>query len=158
MAQELGRSALLDSSPLLLWLAGKTDSRIITRFKHLAMFQIDDYELLDRLLRDFSAIGTTPHVLTEVSNHAQHLKGPMGEALFKTFRAFTANAQERFVSSPVLSRREEFERFGLTDCALAEAGDEITVITTDFRLTGHLQAHGKHVINLNHLRQSRLLP
>lgn len=151
------RSVLLDSSPLLLWLAGRTDPRIISRFKHLAMFQLDDYELLDRVLQGFRFIVTTPHVLTEVSNHAQHLKGPSGEALIEALAEFASSAPERFTLSSSLGRREEFKRFGLTDCDLWDASSEVTLLTTDFRLAGYLEAEGKRVINLNHLRQSRLL-
>jgi len=121
------------------------------------MFQIDDYELLDRFLRDFHAIAMTPHVLTEVSNHAQHLKGSLGEALFESFARFSADSTERFTPASVLSRGDEFKHFGMTDWALAEAADEVTIITTDFRLAGYLQTEGKEVVNLNHLRQLRLL-
>lgn len=157
-AEPTARVALLDSSPLLLWLAGRTEPRIISRFKHLAMFQIDDFELLDKLLQSYLSIATTPHVLTEVSNHAHHLKGSLGVALIQELAEFANKADERFAPSQALSRNEEFQRFGLTDCALSECSRESTVITTDFRLAGYLEARGRYVVNLNHLRQPRLLP
>jgi hypothetical protein len=121
------------------------------------MFQIDDYELLERFLGSYSSLVTTPHVLTEVSNHAHHLKGPLGEGLLSSLALFARESEEVFASSRILSHREEFIRFGLTDCALSDCSNEVTVITSDFRLAGHLEAKGRYVVNFNHLRQSRLL-
>jgi len=150
------RVAALDSSPLLLWLAGRADPLIIPRFKHLAMFQIDDYELLDRLLLSFESIVTTPHVLTEVSNHAHHLKGSLGESLLNSFSQCSLTTPEIFGSACDSARGEEYLRFGITDCALTALSNDITVITTDFRLSGLLGSQGERVLNFNQYRQARL--
>jgi predicted nucleic acid-binding protein len=149
--------AVLDTSPLLLWLAGKADSRIIATFKHLNMFQVADYELLDELLGGFTSVVTTPHVLTEVSNHARHLKGSFGLMLLDELQKFSNQTTEIYRESKILSERYEFRTLGITDCALAELSETVTVVTTDFRLAGYLQSQGKQVINFNHRRQTRLL-
>jgi len=120
------------------------------------MFQLDDYQLLDRLLERFDKLVTTPHVLTEVSNHAHHLKGPLGVSLLERFAQFSASTLENHRSAVELSRRPEFISLGIADCALTELGTGITVITTDFRLSGILEAKGHPVLNLNKLRQERL--
>ena len=149
------RIAALDSSPLLLWLAGRADSLIIARFKHLAMYQLDDYEVLDRLVRQFSALVTTPHILTEVSNHARHLKGSLGTTLMNSFTSFSSDCAERFIAAEELSRQTEYRRFGITDSGLMSLGDAVTVITTDFELAGVLRAKGSPVINFNSYREAR---
>jgi hypothetical protein len=149
------RVAALDSSPLLLWLAGRTDSLIIARFKHLAMYQLDDCELLDQLVGGFGSLITTPHILTEVSNHARHLKGPLGALMMESFAKFSAECAEHFVAASELSKQSEYRRFGITDCGLASLGSEVTVVTTDFDLAGVLQAQGQPVINFNNFRQAR---
>jgi hypothetical protein len=120
------------------------------------MYQLDDYELLDRLVSRFSSLITTPHVLTEVSNHARHLKGPLGLALMDSFARFSSQCEEQFIAASELERQTEYRRFGITDCGLWSLGRDVTVVTTDFDLAGVLEAKGKPVINFNHYRQSRL--
>ena len=150
------RICAFDTSPLLLWLAGRTDPLIIARFKHLRMFEPDDYELLDKLAGKFDSIVTTPHVLTEASNHAHHLKGPLGDALLQTFANFAAGTQEHLLSAAGLAKQREFIQLGITDCALTELNPDVTIITTDFHLAAVLSSKSKPVLNFNNLRQSRL--
>ncbi len=119
------------------------------------MFQKDDFELLDELVLTFHSVVTTPHVLTEVSNHARHMKGPLGESLLKAFAQFSLKTEEHFRAAIGLATRNEFTELGLTDCALADLSSDITVITTDFRLADLRSRSHKPVINFNLYRQAR---
>ena len=58
---------------LLVFLTGASDPRLFGRFKRVSSYTIKDYELLVRLLRSFTVLLTTPHILTEVSNLANNL-------------------------------------------------------------------------------------
>src|SRR5579863_2730459 len=68
----IGKPVILDSNLLLLLWCTNFDRSLI-KFKRLNSFQIEDIELLTETLKMFSAVRTTPHVLTEVSNLANQL-------------------------------------------------------------------------------------
>ena len=59
---------LVDANLLLLLAIGRFNKSLIPGFERTSNFLIDDYHLLESLVRQFSRIISTPHVLTEVSN------------------------------------------------------------------------------------------
>lgn len=66
-----GNGLLLDSNLCVLYLVGKTNENRIPRFNRTQAYTIQQFHLLDWIVKRFRTMVTTPHVLTEVSNLAR---------------------------------------------------------------------------------------
>jgi len=149
------RGVLVDTNLLLLYFTGLVDAHAIANFKPLRShaFTPADYELLLRFLNQFDRIVTTPHILAEVSNHSDKLKGRAHDELVRAIAFAAAELTEEFRPAKTICELEEFRKFGLTDAAItAIAARNYLVLTIDFPLAGHLESRGIDVINFNHLR------
>src|SRR5260370_39822148 len=67
---------LVDANLLLLLVVGRFDEQRIQRFERTRDFVIEDFRLLEAMVRPFSRILSTPHVLTELSNLATKFDPP----------------------------------------------------------------------------------
>jgi len=152
ISQYRGRKVLVDTNILLLYFAGRLNKSIIESFKRIKQFTIEDYDLLDALLSMMGPIVTTPNILTEVSNLAGSLYGNTREEFFQEFRNHVLILEERHVSSVEVVGTSMFVKLGLTDAAIALAGQDVVVISMDFQLVGALQRQGIAAINFNNLR------
>jgi hypothetical protein len=149
------KGLLLDTNLLLLYLVGRLAPDYVEKFKPTQNhgFKVADFELLARIVQYFRLIVTTPHVLTEVSNHSVKLKGDRHAALRTIMAAQIESWTEQFEPAVKLCAREDFRRFGLTDSAIsATAPGKFLVITVDFALAGYLASIGADVVNFNQLR------
>jgi hypothetical protein len=147
---------LLDTNLLLLLLIGSGAPHLLGTFKPTLNqgFRRADFELLTRACSFFETLVTTPHILTEVSNHCAKLKGLYRHQVFQAIRAITERLEERFSPSRNLALRPAFMKFGLADIAITEvAANCCLVMTVDFELVGHIASNGADAINFNHLRQ-----
>jgi hypothetical protein len=150
------RSLLIDANILVLYLVGSLDPDLIERHKRLEKFTIEDFRLLQELLRPLPPIVTTPNVLTEVSNLAVQIGGATKENLRILLAALLQRGvfQEYVVESVEASRIQEFRRIGLTDAGIVlMAQREWAVLTDDLPLYLALQSRGIEAINFNHLRE-----
>ncbi len=150
-----GKGLLLDTNLLLLYLVGAVHPARVATFKPIANqgFLRQDFDLLLRIAGSFKKMVTTPHILTEVSNHSVKLKRDEGITFCRVIGALLKNWDERYTESALLCQREEFQKIGLTDTAIGEtAAGRCLVMTVDFELAGHLQKRKVDVINFNHLR------
>jgi hypothetical protein len=158
-----GKAVLLDSNLLLVFLAGSLGVGIFKTFKRISGYNFDDYELLVRLLRSFSILLTTPHILTEVSNLANSLSGSYKLDWNINFAALMRSektrigVREKWTSAAELSKRREFLPFGIADTALSQLASEALLVTEDYRLSGFLNRQGISVLNFGDLRKLRLL-
>ena len=146
------RPMLIDTNILLLYFVGTVDRQLIPVFKRTATFAPEDYDTLLSLLRRFDRLLTTPHVLTEVSNFLDQVKGPRREECFAVFTAAIAGIEERYASSRSLATVDQFPVIGLTDTAILSAAEDCVVLTDDSTLYNFLLAKGAGVINFNHVR------
>jgi hypothetical protein len=158
-ARHVGKSVLLDSNLLLVFLAGSFDSRLFGSFKRVSAYTLKDYELLVRLLSSFTILLTTPHILTEVSNLANSLPEQSKPDWHKYIATLLASQQdtpglrERWTPAVELAQMPEFSAFGITDAALTKLAPDALVITEDYRLSGVLRSQGVHVLNFGDLRK-----
>jgi hypothetical protein len=162
-ARHVGKSLLLDSNLLLVFLTGASDPRLFGRFRRVSSYTIKDYELLVRLLRSFTVLLTTPHILTEVSNLANHLPEQSKSSWYQNFAKLISSGQdtpglrERWMPAAELAKTTEFVAFSITDAALASLSSEALVVTEDHRLSGVLQSRGVAVFNFGDLRKLQQL-
>ena len=152
------RVAVLDTNVLLLHLAGKTDPTLLQTFKRIDHFAHTDLDLLAQTLRPFTAMMTTPHVLTEASNFVDQAPLYRRQELIAAFRRFVEEHVERHEAALTLVGRPEFSRLALADTGLTALSAHAVIITTDYRLANEIGDRGGHANNFNHLRGQFLLP
>lgn len=150
----IGKPAILDSNLLLFHWCSSFDPNLITTFKRLNSFQIEDIELLSETLKVFSAIRTTPHVLTEVSNLANSLPSWIKVDWFEHFSKKVQVVPEEWIPAASIATGQ-FMCLGLTDAALAKLASTHVILTLDFPLSSSLESRGLNVINFTHLRSLR---
>jgi rRNA-processing protein FCF1 len=161
-ARHGGKSVLLDSNLLLVFLSGLLGTHLFQGFKRISNYTVNDYELLVRLIASFAVLLTTPHVLTEVSNLANALREPYKRDWYINLATLITSDQERFgireqwVPVTELAGMPEFVAFGITDAALTRLSSEALVITEDYRLSDVLNGQGTPVLNFRDLRKMQL--
>ena len=146
---------LIDTNLLLLLLIGSLNPSLIRQEKITGNQGFDeaDFNQLRNFVGQFQKLITTPHILTEVSNHADKIKGANHGKFFQRFMSLIETLDERSEASKVLAQTDTFERFGLTDTAIRHlAKENILVLTVDFPLAGYLQKKGLNVINFHNVR------
>ena len=153
----VGQPAILDSNLLLLHWCASFDSDLVCSFKRLNSFQPEDVVLLSETLKVFSAVRTTPHVLTEVSNLANSLPQWRKEDWSNHFSRQIQVIAEEWTSAATIAAGD-FMWLGLTDAALATLAKTHVILTIDFSLSKSLESRGLNVINFTHLRSLWLEP
>ncbi|MGO9939721.1 MAG: hypothetical protein ACLPH3_18800 [Terracidiphilus sp.] len=147
----IGKPVVLDSNLLLLHWCAEFDPSLVTTFKRLNSFQLEDIDLLSETLTLFSTLRTTPHVLTEVSNLANQLPSWIKTYWSEHFSRRIQIISEQWISAATLATGD-FMWLGLTDASLADLAKTHVILTLDFRLSNSLESHGLSVINFTHLR------
>jgi hypothetical protein len=147
----IGKAAILDSNLLLLHWCAEFDPSLVTSFKRLNSFQIEDVELLAESLKLFSVLRTTPHVLTEVSNLANSLPQWIKDDWSEYLSGQIEIIPEEWTPAATIVKGD-FMWLGLTDAALAALATTHVILTIDFPLSNSLQSRGLNVINFTHLR------
>jgi hypothetical protein len=152
IAKHASKGVLLDANLLVLHLVGRTNRARIERFKRTQAYTVEDFDLLERLLRQFAKLFTTPHVLTEASNLSD-LHGKELLQVRSVFRETVEHADEFCEPSAQVVADPSFARLGLTDSAIASiARRDLLVLTADLDLQLMLDERGLDVINFNHIR------
>jgi rRNA-processing protein FCF1 len=149
------KGLLIDTNLLLLLFIGSAIPEILPTFKPITNqgFSEKDYNLLRHFASRFTKIITTPHVLTEVSNHCDKLKGKYRATYCESLIPLIKALKEETVEAATLCEREHFIDFGLADMAISEiSSSAYLVLTIDFDLVGHLKKRKIDVINFNHMR------
>jgi hypothetical protein len=147
------RPAILDSNVLLLHWCASFDPGLIRTFKRLNAFSAEDIDLLNRTLKFFPALWTTPHVLTEVSNLATALPQWRKENWASHFARQIAVVEENWIAARTIMQGPAIF-LGLTDAALCTMALSHVILTIDFSLSNYLESRKLNVVNFNHLRES----
>ncbi|MFZ3213324.1 MAG: hypothetical protein WA188_17615 [Terriglobales bacterium] len=154
-ARYVHAGVLVDSNILLLLFIGSYDLSLVGRFKRIAAFARTDYELLLSTLSRFSAVVTTPMILTEVNSLSNLLESRHKYGYYTVFSLLVDKMLEEVPTTKEIVATEFFKKFGYTDAAIAIAARQrYLVLTDDFALSGFLQSQQIDVINFNHLRQA----
>lgn len=139
--------AVLDTNVLLLLLVASVDRSLLRSYKRVSQFTTQDVTALEDLLRPFAGLATTPHVLSEADNFVGQAPAHRRQDLKNGLIRFIERTPERFRLARELATLDEFIRLGLTDCGLIDFEGEAVVITTDFRLAGHINAHNGRAVS-----------
>jgi len=150
------KGILLDTNLLLLLFVGLVDSGLVDDFKRTKnqQFTKKEFLLLEGIVKTFSKIVTTPHILTETSNFIFQLDGKKQQLALQIIAKIIQSFKERREESKKLVLAEEFFNFGLTDTAILDLPPKrYLVLSIDAALVIALQKKGVDAINFNHLRQ-----
>ena len=125
----------VDSSLLLLLVAGRTGKDVIAKHRRLRQFSAEDYTFLLGLLDGVKQVFVTPHTLTETSNLLTQHREPERSRLFVQLQHLIHESKEVTVAGTDASIHTAFKRLGLTDAALLEvAREETPLLTVDLDL------------------------
>lgn len=154
IAKHAQRGIVIDTNILLLLVVGSIDRNFVSEYKRTATFTPDDFDLLETIVSFFRCIITTPHVLTEVSNLTEGIKGVRRDEMLDRFISWMSKWQEEYTPTAGLAQAPIFRRLGVADSAVAALGErDWLVLTDDLSLYLHLANAGHDVINFNHLRR-----
>lgn len=110
--QHAGRPLVMDSNVMVVLVVGLADRKAVERFGRTSAFTVKDFWLLSQITDFFAkrqGLATTPHVLTEVSNHLR------GRPEFrKALAAVVETSRERYTAAKNLINQDHvFSRVGL---------------------------------------------
>ena len=138
---------------LVLFLVGSVNRRRILDFKRTQSFTLEDFDLLENLIRWFGRLIATPHVLTQASDLTD-LHGTERRRVRQLFKSVVEQMEESYDPSRALVADPIFEPLGLTDAAIATLCCRgILVLTADLDLQLAMQRRGADALNFNHVRQ-----
>jgi hypothetical protein len=136
------RTVLLDTNLLILFILGRHRKTLIPRFMHTKQYSIEDFELLENLMRRFHLLITTPNILTEVSNLSGRLDSKEQSLFRDSFRIEIEKLEERHLASREAAKTPAFWKLGLTDSVVAATPGDFLVMTDDLALSGVLRRGG----------------
>src|ERR1700736_6648428 len=96
-----GKGVLVDTNLLVLLLVGVVNRRRILQFKRTQDFTIEDFDLLEHLVKWFGRLIATPHVLSQVSDLAD-LPGKELREIRQLFKSVVERIEEFYDPSRVL--------------------------------------------------------
>lgn len=144
------RRLLLDTNVLLLLILAKIDATQVGRGS-LSKYEYSDFLALHLICENFSALLTTPHILTEVCHlGSKDVEGPKRTMMYELLQRHSA--PEQSISLSVLGLRS-LSRVGVADSVIEALCDRDTLLISDDReLCGIVARRGNHVVNFNHVR------
>jgi hypothetical protein len=147
------KGVIVDTNMLLLYAVGTFDIRQIGKFKRTQIYEKEDFRLLFTFLKQFNHILTTPNILTELTNLTENLNYQTNELFFQSLTQQIEILEERYIETRNLAKTKVFVKFGLSDSAIAELGEQgFLVLTDDLKLFGFLSSKGIDCLNFNHIR------
>jgi hypothetical protein len=144
---------ILDTNLLLLVAVGDYDPRRISSFKRTSQFAISDFQLLQRVIVQFSRLCTTPNILTEVDNLGRQLQQSEWEQFSLSMRKLSLKLVEFTEASVRVTGDSRYSKLGLADTATILKLQSHLLLTDDLRLSGMATSAGLDAINFNHIRQ-----
>lgn len=107
---------LIDTSVLILLIVGGALRSYIALHKNTSdRFDIDDFDLLNMIVKDFSEIILVPHVVAETSSLVRQIGDPRRTEIQRVFARFVSEVYEIPVASLDGFKRRESVDVGVTD-------------------------------------------
>jgi hypothetical protein len=152
------RPLLLDTSLLLLLLAGIAAPQSVGRLKRLREYEREDLERLLAIARDASGLVTTPNIVTELTNLTTWFDAGTRILVHGVLRQALVQWLEVYVPSLDAARDPAFDRIGASDCAVVSAVQghpepRPLVVTVDLDLCLLLGRRGLDCLTFNHGRR-----
>ena len=149
------KNVIIDTIPLLLFLTGIYDKKVISKFKRLKNYGYDDksFEILQLFLAYSKTITVTPGVLSEVSNFAGQFKRDRFAGLIRDNLEILETMGEIYISKDTILDSDEIFNFGFTDTSIIFAAKNSNgeVLTRDYQLYSYCQKLGIRTYHLDRI-------
>lgn len=148
--KKIPKNIVIDTIPLLLFLVGTYDTKLISEFKRTNAYVTDDFKILRQFLVYTKIISVTPGVLSEVSNFVEELKDNLFSELLKRNIAVLKKMNELHIPKDNILESKEVYKFGFTDTSifLAAKNNSAVILTGERPLWSYCQNLG---IGAHHL-------
>ncbi|WP_157384411.1 hypothetical protein [Nitratireductor soli] len=153
-----GRKLLVDSNLLVLLCVGNAGENYISSHKRLRAFDVTDFELLQKIVRDAAQLSILPNIATETSNLIRHFALPVRDRFSEVLKRMTLEFFEFSVPSRSAVEQPDYARLGLTDAAILKALErerDLMLITSDLGLYLAAMQRDFDAVNFNHLKEQR---
>ncbi|MBV8203133.1 MAG: hypothetical protein JOZ15_21165 [Acidobacteria bacterium] len=144
---------------LLLFLVGSCGAEWISKHKRIAIYRIEEFNLLCAIISRVRTLVVTPNILTEASNLARQIGDPKRSEIMARLAAISRRADERYVESASLAAGfpKQFLRLGITDAGIIDLCKQgLVLLTDDLSLFLEVQRLGGTAVNFQHLREPLL--
>ncbi len=148
---------LVDTNLLVLFAVGTVNRNRIEQFKRTRQYTKADYDLLLRVLEQFTPLYTVAHVLAEVSNLTD-LSGSERLQVREVLKRTISLLKEPEMPSSRAAEHRLYAGLGLVDAAIATIARDhnCAVLTDDLDLYLSLHRDEVPVFNFTHLRARML--
>lgn len=136
----------VDTNLLVLLVVGNVDCNRIMKHNRTRSYTVKDYKKLCEMLVSVKQILVTPNILTETYHLLRDDK-----RMVAMLRSLIQSSciKEIYIDSQAVTKRDEFEKLGLTDCGLLEAAtpktpllsNDFTLISTARKLNSYIAIH-----------------
>lgn len=145
---------VLDANLIVLLVVGSFDASLVSdrRHKRCREFDLQDFFVLDDLMRSADSVICTPHALAEASNLVRLIGEPLKSALTAHLGSLIPSFSEHYARSAEAVDDADFVRLGLTDASMLSVAADRELLTTDLDLFVAAQRRGHRATNFAHLR------
>lgn len=152
------KGALIDTNLLAVLLVGMIGKGQVERFKRTQAYTPEDAGGIESILKEFGWACSTPHVLAEMSNLLDWIKGDNRLVVLEALSRFVLNASEEHQAAKYLVQTPVYFKLGLSDAGLVALSKSrsLVLITADLSLYHYASNLGVQAINFNHLRETWL--
>lgn len=159
MDQASRRGALIDCNLLTVLIIGMLGRGEVERFKRTQEYTSEDAVGIDELLSKFAWVCVTPHVLAEVANLLDWVKGENRNKVMDFLSKFVQTVSEHHQAAKTLVETRVYFQLGLSDAGLVNlsASEDLVLITADLHLYQYASGLGVKAINFHHLREAWLV-
>lgn len=131
---------LIDTNLLLVMIIGRIGKgQYIKKSKRLSAFCVEDYDLLWKIVGNYTEVLITPYIAAEVSNLID-LDGDARIEAFEVAReifSFFTQAETLIAND---CKGDFFLKFGLTDNSIIMLSEDVDILTNDHRMLTPLYA------------------
>lgn len=151
----LHKGVLIDANLLIVLIVGMLGPGEVEKFKKTTAYTSEDVIGIDALIREFGWIGTTPHVIAEVSNLLDWIDQRKRQTAKTLLAELTGNLREIYFASTEIVATPVYFKLGITDAGLFMAASQqrFVLLTADLPLYHYASGLNVEAINFNHLRE-----
>lgn len=148
------KGILLDTNILLLLLVGLCNPSYIKDCKRIKKYTEDDFRLLLGIVKSFSRLIVTPHILAEVSNFSDKMfRGKQLPQYFSVFVKNLTESKESYHEKKYILKNKFLPKVGVADVSMfiLARNKKYLVITGEGPLTNLIRSQGFDVVRFEEL-------
>lgn len=151
---------IIDTNLLLLLLIGEYSPQYICHYKRTQKYSIEDFEWICLILKYFSKVVVTPHILAEVWNFAEKIpEHHLVDFIKSSIEQLSLFDEDYIDKETILRDKDQLKYIGVTDLSIIYAAKQgnYVVLTDDLRAYNSYMINEVTALNLNHIRTEEWL-